>query len=58
MTKAILLIWLGFGQTQTMSMTVMDSLIECEAAKAAMYDSKKAPNKRIHCIPYVVEDLQ
>lgn len=51
MGKALLLIWIGLGQTQTMSMTVMGSMAECQAAKAALADHKTRLNSAV-CIEY------
>lgn len=52
MTKAILLIWIGLGYSETMSMTVVDSMAECRAAAEAL----KTYNGRLkaRCIPYKI----
>lgn len=57
MTKAILFIWLGVAQQQTMSMTTFDSLAECNAAKKVIqeyWDNRRLRN--IKCLEYTFND--
>lgn len=52
MTKALLVIWIGFGYAENQSLTVVDSMEECLAARAAIIASEKAPDHGVHCIEY------
>lgn len=48
--KAILLIWIGFGGSQTLGVDHFDTIVECHAAAAAL----KAHDRRLEseCLPY------
>lgn len=54
--KALLLIWIGIGYGENQSLTKFDSLAECEAAKAAILAHDAAPNRGVHCIPYIFKE--
>lgn len=50
MTKAILIVWIGFSQTQTLTLEAFDTMEECLSAKEAI----RAFHRRLDgdCIPY------
>lgn len=50
MTKAVLIIWIGIGQSQVLDITPFDSIAECEAARSAI----EVHHKRLDgvCVPY------
>jgi hypothetical protein len=53
MMKAILLIWIGYGNTQVLSTDRFETMEECHAAAAALaqHDQRLAAK----CIPYSTE---
>jgi hypothetical protein len=55
-TKAIMIIWIGAGNTQTMAVSDFESLADCEAAKAALIQSHdgwfERDLKNARCVPY------
>jgi hypothetical protein len=52
--KALLVVWIGLGNTQSVTVTVMDSLAECEAAIAALEAAPKWSRLAddAMCVPY------
>jgi hypothetical protein len=60
MTKVIFIIWLGYGETQTMSMHIFEgehAVADCTAAKAAMADAHdRFDTEWVKCIPFQSQD--
>lgn len=57
MTKFILIVWLGSGNTQTFSMEKFDTAAECEAAKTSV--NRFVGNRwfmQVECLPYTFEE--
>lgn len=57
MTKALLIIWIGFADTQAISIVRFDTMSECRAALAALgeYSFRTGEGRSNTCIPYVVK---
>lgn len=52
-TKALLIVWLGAGTTQTITITKFDSPTECDAAKAVLIPLDYMFNDTwVRCVPY------
>lgn len=57
MTKFILIVWLGAGNSQTFSMEKFDTAAECEAAKTSV--NRFVGNRwlmQVECLPYTFEE--
>lgn len=54
-TKFLLVVWIGAGQTQTLDITPFDTLAECEAAKNAVYAVTDRDQKWHRCVPYTFD---
>ena len=54
MMKALLVIWIGLAQSQTLSITVFDTVAECEAALTALggYSGHLGADRSNKCVPY------
>lgn len=57
MTKFILIVWIGAGNSQTFSMEKFDGAAECEAAKTSIVSF--VGNRwfmNVECLPYTFEE--
>ena len=51
-TKFVLIVWLGYGRSSVLAIDHFDTLAECEAAKAAIYDVTDRDKEYHICKPY------
>lgn len=57
MTKFILIVWLGAGNSQTFSMEKFDTAAECEAAKTSIVSFVgNGWFMNVECLPYTFEE--
>lgn len=57
-TKFLLIVWLGSGQTQTFSQIAFDTRAECEAARQATYAVTQRAERHHMCVPYTFDPAQ
>lgn len=58
MTKFLLIVWLGWGQSQTLTIETFDTQEECEAVRTAVYAATQQHFDWHRCIPYTFEVAQ
>jgi lipoate-protein ligase B len=51
-TKFVLIVWIGYGNTQTISIETFKTRPECEAVAAVLQAEMNRPNGWYHCIEY------